>query len=163
MSDFEFHQGTCQRLGDSTRQSLRKGFSIHTGATIMNQTCKIILGIVAGAAAGGAAVQGLHAQAKPVAYVVGEVDVTNRDAFVKDYVPLAMKALRESGSGYKALAVGGRTAAIEGEPPKRIVISSFDSLDQAVAAYNSAAYREAGKIGNKFGTFRVYAVEGLSQ
>jgi uncharacterized protein (DUF1330 family) len=154
MSDFEFHQGTCQRLGDSTRQSLRKGFSIHTGATIMNQTCKIIRG---------AAVQGLHAQAKPIAYVVGEVDVSNRDAFVKDYVPLAMKALRESGSGYKALAVGGRTAAIEGEPPKRIVISSFDSIDQAVAAYNSAAYREAGKIGNKFGTFRVYAVEGLSQ
>jgi uncharacterized protein (DUF1330 family) len=119
----------------------------------MNQTCKIILGIVAGAAIGGAAVQGLHAQAKPIAYVVGEVDVSNRDAFLKDYVPLAMKAL----------AVGGRTADIEGEPPKRIVISSFDSLDQAVAAYNSAAYREAGKIGNKFGTFRVYAVEGLSQ
>jgi hypothetical protein len=68
---------------------------------------------------GGAAVHGLHAQGKPTAYVVGEVDVTNQDAFVKDYVPLAMKALGESGSGYKALAVGGRTSVIEGDPPKR--------------------------------------------
>lgn len=129
----------------------------------MKQNYKLILGIVAGVAIGGAAVQGLHAQSKPVAYVVGEVDVTNHDAFVRDYVPLAMKALRESGSGYKALAVGGKTATIEGKPPKRIVINSFDNLDQAVAAYNSAAYKEADKIGKKYGTFRIYAVEGLSQ
>lgn len=101
--------------------------------------------------------------AKPPAYVVGEVDVTNQDAFLKEYVPLAVKALGKSGSGYKAIAVGGKTAVIEGEPPKRIVINSFDSLDQAVAAYNSAAYKEAGKIGNKYGTFRIYAVEGLSR
>jgi uncharacterized protein (DUF1330 family) len=124
---------------------------------------KIALALFAGAAMGGAAVHGLHAQGKPTAYVVGEVDVTNQDAFVKDYVPLAMKALGESGSGYKTLAVGGRTSVIEGDPPKRIVINSFDSLDQAVAAYNSAAYKEAAAIGRKYGTFRIYAVEGLSQ
>ena len=63
----------------------------------------------------------------------------------------------------KALAVGGRTSVIEGDPPKRIVINSFDSLDQAVAAYNSAAYKEAATIGHKYGTFCIYAVEGLSQ
>jgi uncharacterized protein (DUF1330 family) len=91
---------------------------------------KIALALFAGAAMGGAAVHGLHAQGKPTAYVVGEVDVTNQDAFVKDYVPLAMKAL------------GERTSVIEGDPPKRIVINSFDSLDQAVAAYNSAAYKK---------------------
>jgi uncharacterized protein (DUF1330 family) len=129
----------------------------------MNPNYKIALALMAGAIVGGAVVQGLHAKAKPPAYVVGEVDVTNQDAFVKEYVPLAVKALGKSGSGYKAIAVGGKTAVIEGEPPKRIVINSFDSLDQAVAAYNSAAYKEAGKIGKKYGTFRIYAVEGLSR
>ena len=129
----------------------------------MNPNYKIALALMAGAIVGGAVVQGLHAKAKPPAYVVGEVDVTNQDAFVKEYVPLAVKALGKSGSGYKAIAVGGKTAVIEGEPPKRIVINSFDSLDQAVAAYNSAAYKEAGKIGNRYGTFRIYAVEGLSR
>jgi len=43
-----------------------------------------------------------------VAYVVGEVDVTNYDAFVKEYVPLAIKALGKSGTGYKAIAVAAR-------------------------------------------------------
>ena len=72
-----------------------------------------------------------------------------------------MKALTESGN--KPVARGGKTATIEGAPPKRVVINSFDSLDQAVAAYNSAAYKEAGKIGNKYATLRIYAVEGLAQ
>jgi hypothetical protein len=43
---------------------------------------KMALALVAGAAIGGAAIQGLHAQAKAPAYVVAEVDVTNQDAFV---------------------------------------------------------------------------------
>jgi uncharacterized protein (DUF1330 family) len=133
------------------------------GGEVVKSNYKIALALFAGAAMGGAAVHGLHAQGKPTAYMVGEVDVTNQDAFVKDYVPFAMKALGESGSGYKALAVGGRTSVIEGDPPKRIVINSFDSLDQAVAAYNSAAYKEVATIGRKYGTFRIYAVEGLPQ
>jgi uncharacterized protein (DUF1330 family) len=133
------------------------------GGEVVTSNYKIALALFAGAAMGGAAVHGLRAQGKPTAYVVGEVDVTNQDAFVKDYVPLAMKALSESGSGYKAIAVGGKTAVIEGDPPKRIVINSFDSLDQAVAAYNSAAYKEVATIGRKYGTFRIYAVEGLPQ
>lgn len=129
----------------------------------MSGEYKIALALIAGAAIGGSAVQALHAKASPRAYVVGEVDVTNHDAFVKEYVPVAMKALGRGGFGYKAIAVGGKTVAIEGAPPKRIVINAFDSLDQAVAAYRSAAYKDAEKIGNKYGTFRIYAVEGLSR
>ena len=72
-----------------------------------------------------------------------------------------MKALADSGS--KALARGGKVVAIEGAPPKsRIIINSFPSLDAAVAAYNSPAYKKARAIGNKYATFRLYAVEGLA-
>ena len=127
----------------------------------MKANYKVAIALVAGAAIGGAAIQGLHAQAKPRAFVVAEVDVTNQDAFIKEYTPLAVKALTESGN--KVVARGGKTATIEGSPPKRIVINSFDNLDQAVAAYNSPAYKEARKIGNKYATFRIYAVEELAK
>ena len=127
----------------------------------MKTNYKIAIALLAGAIIGGAAIQGLHAQAKPRAYVVAEVDVTNQDGFIKEYVPLAVKALTASGN--KTVVRGGKTAAIEGTPPKRIVINSFDSLDQAVAAYNSEAYKEARKIGNKYATFRIYAAEELAK
>jgi uncharacterized protein (DUF1330 family) len=130
---------------------------------IMEADRKIVFALIAGAVIGGSVVQALHAAAKPPAYVVGEVDVTNHDAFVKEYVPLAIKALAKGGYGYKAIAVGGRAAGIEGEPPKRIVINAFANLDAALAAYNSPAYKEAAKIGSKYGMFRIYAVEGLQR
>ena len=122
----------------------------------------VALAVVTGFGLGAAAVQGLHAQAKPPAYVVAEVDVTNQDAFVKEYVPLAVKALGEA-AGYKAIARGGKTISIEGKAPKRIVINTFANLDAAKAAYSSADYKAARVIGNKYAKFRIYAVEGLSQ
>jgi uncharacterized protein (DUF1330 family) len=128
----------------------------------MKNNYKIAIALVAGTALGAAAVQGLHAQATPPGYVVAEIDVTNPEAFAKEFTPIAVKALTEGGN--KALARGGKVVAIEGTPPKsRIVINSFPSLDAAVAAYNSPAYKEARTIGNKYATFRLYAVEGLAQ
>ena len=51
-------------------------------------------------AIGGAAVQTIHAQAKPPAYVILEGDVTNVDAYIKEYVPLVRKALLDGGAQY---------------------------------------------------------------
>ena len=56
------------------------------------------LAMLAGIAIGATAVQGLHAQAKPPVYVVSEIDVTNVDAYTKEYVPLARAAIRASRS-----------------------------------------------------------------
>lgn len=120
--------------------------------------------MLAGVTLGAAAVQGLHAQAKAPAFVVAEIDVTNQEGFVKEFAPLAVKALGESGAGYKAIARGGKTVSIEGAPPKsRIVINHFDSLDAAMAAYHSAAYKKAREVGNKYASFRIYATEGVAQ
>ena len=47
----------------------------------------IALSMMAGAALGAAAIQGLHAQAKPPVYSVAEITVTNLDAYVKEYAP----------------------------------------------------------------------------
>lgn len=126
----------------------------------MKTNYKVAIALVAGAAIGGAAIQGLHAQAKPIAYVVAEVDVTNSEGYAKEFLPLATKALSDGGSGFKAVA-GGKNVTIEGTPPKaRYVIVSYENMDKAIAAYNSPAFKEARKIGDKYASsFRIIAVE----
>jgi uncharacterized protein (DUF1330 family) len=123
---------------------------------------KTTLTLLAGIAIGGAAIQGLHAQAKPPAYVVVEIDVTNQDAFIKEYAPIAGKAITAGGGKY--LARGGKNVAIDGEPPKtRTVVIAFENMEQAQATFASADYREGRKIGDKFAKFRIWAMEGLAQ
>ena len=120
------------------------------------------LGTAAGFAAGAGLVQTLHAQAAPPAYVISEIEVTNAEAYAKEYVPLANKALADSGQ--KRLASGGKTIAIAGAAPaSRIVVSMFESLDKAKAAYTSPAYLEARKIGDQYGRLRIFAIEGIAR
>ena len=122
----------------------------------------VALSICAGVAVGAAAVQALHAQAKPPAYVVAEIDVTNPEPYEKEYVPPAAKAITDGGGKY--IVRGGKTAAIYGEPPQpRIAVMAFESMEKAQAAFNSSAFKEAKKVGDKYAKFRVYAVEGVSQ
>jgi uncharacterized protein (DUF1330 family) len=126
----------------------------------MRTTRVIAFSTIAGIALGAGLVEALHAQSKPPAYVVGEINVTDPESFAKDFSPLARKALAEA-PGYRALVLGGKTVAIEGPAPKgRVIINVFDNLDAAVQAYNSADFKAAKKIGDKYATFRTYAVEG---
>ena len=128
----------------------------------MRTSYAVAFGMLTGTVVGAAAVQSLHAQGKPAAYVISEIDVTNPDAYAKEYVPLANKALADSGQ--KRLASGGKTIALAGQPPaSRIVLSVFESLEKAQAAYTSPAYVEARKIGDQHGKLRIFAVEGLPQ
>jgi uncharacterized protein (DUF1330 family) len=120
------------------------------------------LSLAAGVALGAAAVQGLHAQARPLAYVIGEIDVTDPQGFAKEFGPIARKALAEA-PGYRALVLGGKVVPIQGDAPKgRVVINVFDNLEAAVQAYNSSDFKAAKTIGDKYATFRTYAVEGRS-
>lgn len=121
------------------------------------------LSMVVGAILGGGAIQALHAQAKPPAYVVIEADVKNPEGFAKEYIPLALKALGGGSYGYKVLARNGKTVTLDGEPPKRrVIINEFTDLDHAVAAYNSPEYNTARAVGQKYADIRMFAVEGVS-
>ena len=98
----------------------------------------VALSILAGVAVGAAAVQALHAQAKPPAYVIAEIDVTNLEPFDREYVPPAAKAVVDGGGKY--IVRGGKTVALHGEPPKpRIATMAFESPEEAKAAFNSPA------------------------
>jgi uncharacterized protein (DUF1330 family) len=121
----------------------------------------VLISMMAGIATGAVAVEALHAQAKPPAFVVGEIDIRNPELFEKEYVPNASKAVRDGGGKY--IVGGGKSVSFYGEPPKRVVIMAFESLEKAEAAFNSAAYKEAKVAGDKYASFRVYAVEGIAQ
>jgi uncharacterized protein (DUF1330 family) len=123
---------------------------------------KVAIALVAGAAIGGAAIQGLHAQAKPPVYIVSEIDVTNVDAYTKEYVPLARAAIKNSGG--KLVGASQKVTMLEGAPQNsRVTINVYDSLEQAQASRSAADYKKAREIGDKYAKFRAYVVEGLPQ
>jgi uncharacterized protein (DUF1330 family) len=124
----------------------------------MKAKFSVAVSMLAGVVIGGLAVEGLHAQAKPPAYVVAEIDVSNQDGYAKEYLPPSSKALLDNGAKY--LARGSRTASIKGEPPKRIVLLTFENFEKAQAAFNSPEFQSAARIGEKYAKFRIYAVEG---
>lgn len=118
------------------------------------------LSLLTGIGLGAIGVQALHAQAKPPAFVVGEIDVANQAAYFAEYVPPAVKAILDGGGKY--IVRNGRSVSLYGEPPKALAIMQFDSLEKAQAAFASKAYTEAKAIGDKYAKFRIYAVEGLA-
>jgi uncharacterized protein (DUF1330 family) len=118
----------------------------------------MLVGIVVGAVA----VQRLHAQSKPRAYVIAEIDVMDQNGYAKEYLSRSSRPINEEGGG-KFLSRGGKTVSIRGEPPKRIVLFDFENLDRAQAAFASPGYTEAYAHGEKYAKFRIYAVEGLPQ
>jgi uncharacterized protein (DUF1330 family) len=133
-----------------------------TGRNVMKTRYTVTWAMLAGFGLGAIAVHGLHAQAKPPVYQVVEIDVSNMDAYLKDYAPKAQTAIKAAGG--KFLAAGGKTTTIEGEPPKsRVVIQQWDSLEQAQAYRNSAAFKELLPLREKLAKFRSFVVEGAPQ
>src|SRR5713226_603048 len=122
----------------------------------------VALAMLTGIGVGAVAVQGLHAQAKPPIYYIAEVDVTNLDAYTKEYAPKAQALIKSMGGRF--LAAGQKVTAIEGDPPKpRVAIQVWDSMEKIQAWRNSAEYKELRKIGDKYAKFRAFTVEGLPQ
>jgi uncharacterized protein (DUF1330 family) len=118
--------------------------------------------MLAGVGIGAIAVQTLHAQAKPPIYRIAEIDVSNVEAYTKEFVPIAQAALKNAGGRF--LAAGQKVTALAGEPPKsRVTIQVWESLEKMRAAYNSPEYKEARKIGDKYAKFRAFAIEGVPQ
>jgi len=91
---------------------------------------------------------------------VSEIDVTNPEAYGKEFAPKAQET-----AGGRLVAIGGAGGAgakpvanIEGTAPKRVVIQGWDSIDQLKGWYNSAEYQALLKIVQPYATFRRYAI-----
>jgi uncharacterized protein (DUF1330 family) len=128
----------------------------------MKTNHKLALALLAGVAIGLAA-QTIHAQqAKvPPAYVIAEIAVTDPNS-------TALQKYREKIAEtlapfqYHYLVRGGKTQALEGEPPKSIVAIAFDSAEKAREWYDSPAYEAIKPFRQSATKSRIYIVEGVA-
>ena len=123
------------------------------------------LGMLVGVAIGAVAVSGLHAQGKAQVYLITEIDVKDPDNYAKEFAPRAQATIKAAGGRFVIIGgvagVGAKPiTGLSGEAPKRITIQAWDSMDAINAWYKGADYQAALKIGEKYATFRRYAVEG---
>jgi uncharacterized protein (DUF1330 family) len=128
---------------------------------IMKAGSKIALAMVGSFALGAAAVQSLHAQATPPGYAIVEVNVTDKEGYTKEFLPLAVKEIEAGGGKY--IVRGGNPVTLQGTPPaSRVVVLQFASVDKAQAWWNSPGRKSTQPIGDKYATTRVFAVEGVT-
>ncbi|HEY1362182.1 MAG TPA: DUF1330 domain-containing protein [Xanthobacteraceae bacterium] len=125
----------------------------------------VALSVFAGAAIGAAAVQGLHAQAKPPVYAVVDIaDITDPEGFKalgQRTNEAATAVFKELGGRY--IMRTGKITAIDGTPPKRFVVIAFDSMEKAQAWDNSPAQKEVNATRVKTTKSRVFIVDGMPQ
>lgn len=119
----------------------------------------VALAMLTGVAIGVVAIQGLHAQSKSKAYLVTETEVIDTAALAI-YSPLVAAAVKAAG-GRRIGTQGGKIVAFVGDPPKRVGISEWDSLEKAQEYRNSAAYKSLAPQRDKaLKIIRAYAIEG---
>jgi Domain of unknown function (DUF1330) len=87
----------------------------------------VTLAMLAGAAIGATAVNGLRAQAKPPLYLVTEIDVSSPEAYGKEYAPKAQALTKAAGGRFLAIggtagAGAGKVTAFDGDAPKRATV-----------------------------------------
>ena len=126
----------------------------------MKTNHKLALAALAGVSIGVAGAKAIHAQQgkTPPAYVIAEVDVTDSNTFQK-YADKVPETLAPFNGGY--LVRGGKTQAVEGEAPKRIVVIAFDSAEKARGWYDSPAYEAIKPIRQNSAKSRVFIAEGI--
>jgi uncharacterized protein (DUF1330 family) len=128
----------------------------------MNMNGNLALAVLAGISIGAVGVMVVHAQeAKtPAAYLIAEVEITDRAAFQK-YAEKVPETLEPFKGNFHYVVRGGKTQALEGQPPKGIVVIAFDSTEKALAWYNSPAYAAIKPIRQGASVTRMFMAEGL--
>ena len=127
----------------------------------MKTNHKLALTLLTGAALGAAAIQGLHAQAKPPAIIVVDIEnVTDPEGFkAVTQRPTASTATVMQGGRY--ITRTDKITALDGTPPTRSIIIAFDDADKARAWYNSPDQKKINEIRSKTTKSRVFLVEGM--
>jgi uncharacterized protein (DUF1330 family) len=122
----------------------------------------VALAMLTGVGVGAVAVQGLHAQAKPPVYYIAQNDVSNPEAYVKEFASKVPPGVTAAGGRF--LVRGGTVTAVDGDAPKaRVVVQVYDSMEKFRAWYDSPDYQALRKIGTKYATFHTFVVEGAPQ
>ena len=92
------------------------------------------------------------------AYWIAHVIVTEPDAY-KNYAEAAPEAFKKYNA--RILARGGHCEQLEGNGRPRNVVIEFESVEDAVACYNSPEYQSARKHRENAGIADLVIVEGV--
>jgi len=101
----------------------------------------------------------LHAQAKPPAYVVAEINVKDQDGYAKDFLPKAQAYIKETGGKYLGGGFNKAIGLTGAPPPNRVVLLQFPDMD-AVKAFYAKDQKLEADVGSKYASFRAMAIEG---
>lgn len=124
------------------------------------------LALLTGVALGAVASEAVHSQSKPPAYLIGEIEVSDPDGYAKEYLPKAREIIKSHGgrlvAAAGAAASGPQIVAVDGNPPKRVVIYVYPSMEALLAWRNDPAYVQVRSIGEKFAKYHTFAIEGAA-
>jgi uncharacterized protein (DUF1330 family) len=121
----------------------------------------IAVSMLTGAVLGGAAIQGLHAQAKPPVFMIAINEVRDQEGYTREYVPPAQKSVKDHGGQYVAAGPGTQVAGKLPDGP--VVILRWQSMEALQGWHNSPDFQAALKIGEKYAKFNIVAVNGVRQ
>ena len=128
----------------------------------MQTKYKIAVALVAGASIGGAAIQGLHAQAKPPTYLVIPIlKINDPAAFKASVVDKALPADLAAAGGHYVVR-SQKFTSLDGNPPERLVILSFDSAEKAQAFWNTSIQKEVNSARIKSTNSLAFMVDGFA-
>jgi uncharacterized protein (DUF1330 family) len=112
---------------------------------------------------GAGAMQALHAQAKPPAYVVAEVNVKDRAGYEENFLKSTKTDISQHGGKYLAGGYDKTLSLVGAEPPNRVLIIQFPNMDAVKQWRKQGEEDMENTVGAKYATFRIYAVEGVAQ
>ena len=130
----------------------------------MNPGYKIGILTLMCTAAGAFGSRALHGEATPPAYLIGQIDVTDPNGYARDYLPKAREIIKAHGgklvAAAGAAATGPQVVAVDGNPPRRVVIYMYPSMEALLAWRNDPAYVKVRAVGERYATYHTFAVEG---
>jgi uncharacterized protein (DUF1330 family) len=119
----------------------------------------VALSMLVGLILGAAAMETLHAQAKPPVYMIAINEVRNQEGYTKEYVPPAQKSVKDHGGVY--VAAGPGTQVTGNLPNGPVVILRWDSIEALQSWHNSPDFQAALKVGERYAQFNIIAVDGM--
>ena len=127
----------------------------------MKSNYRLAIALIAGTAIGGAAIQSLHAQAKPPVYVVIDISEVTDAEGLKANTQRPVTSTPTVMQGGRYITRTDKITALDGTPPKRMIIIAFDSVEKAKAWNDSADQKKVNEVRAKSTKSRSFIVEGM--
>ena len=129
----------------------------------MNRFVSVAMAMLAGAALGAVAVNGLNAQTTPPTYVVIDIaQMTDPEGFKAIPASPAASAARLAALGGRYIIRTEEVTALDGAAPKRFVVLAFDSKEKARGWYDAPDIKEINTLRDKTTKSSAFIVEGVA-